>query len=408
MKPQLYAASLALLFFCALAAKPAAAQEVYGYSSVDYDYSTGFITASSTTELDYSVQQYYKARVSSKLLDEYGNVLITRGATDNYQWGYVTITYGIYDTSSDEYEVVGTHNAKAALYDYALGQYWDYFNFLYLQDFTFDWFPSYLFRAPGTPRTTPTDSITVGATHSYAHKNVIRVGQTLKNSGNIVPPPENEDYSNEVAVAGGIDQLGPLPMGQGRVDFQGLAYTSPIMVIGQVSPSSAYSGTFRWTRLIRRRSWYIEFNSATNTWNVSWRSSRGIITPDIDTGNPEFNDPTPSGTGKIYIYDNSALLPSFGNGANLAVGDYIREEKAFTYLVDYWDGSRWVRAGRRNIGQVIIVRRQALTGIVSSDWLGVENSNQTRRLDAVIKSNEVRSMVGGTAPISISASANSQ
>jgi hypothetical protein len=223
-----------------------------------------------------------------------------------------------------------------------------------------------------------------------------------------VPPPENEDYADEVVAADGTDQLGPLPMGTGRLGGAGEVYTAPIMVIGQVSPSSAYSGTFRWTRLIKRRSWYVQFNAASNTWNVTWRSSRGTVVPDDDTGHSEYNDPTPSGTGKIYIYDNSALRPAIFNGLSLAVGDYIREEKAFTYLVDYWNGSRWVRVGRRNIGQVIIVKRQAATGVVTDDWLGIENSNETRRLDAVIKTNEVRSMVGGTAPISISTSANSQ
>jgi hypothetical protein len=79
------------------------------------------------------------------------------------------------------------------------------------------------------------------------------------------------------------------------------------------------------------------------------------------------------------------MAPCDLSGSTLAVGDYIREEKAFIYLVDYFNGSSWVRVGRMNIGQVIIVKRKATTGVVSSDWTGIENSSLARRLDAVIK-----------------------
>ncbi len=73
---------------------------------------------------------------------------------------------------------------------------------------------------------------------------------------------------------------------------------------------------------------------------------------------------------------------------------------------DHRNGSRWVRVAKLNVGQVTIVKRQATTGVVSSDWLGVENSNETRRLDAEIKTNEVKSMVGGSLPIHIDTASN--
>ena len=98
--------------------------------------------------------------------------------------------------------------------------------------------------------------------------------------------------------------------------------------------------------------------------------------------------------------------PADYNGTSLAVGDYIREEVAFVYVVDHWNGSRWVPVGRLNVGQVMIVRRQATTGLVSNDWLGIENSNETRLLDIQIRPNEVRSIVGGSASIYIDPGAN--
>lgn len=76
------------------------------------------------------------------------------------------------------------------------------------------------------------------------------------------------------------------------------------------------------------------------------------------------------------------------------MGEYIREEKAFTYLVEYYNGTSWVRVGRKDYGQVLTVRRNATTGTMSSDWTGNENSFSARKLDAVIKTNEVRSVVG--------------
>lgn len=237
---------------------------------------------------------------------------------------------------------------------------------------------------------------------------VFTVTQTLKNTGTIPPSPENDSYDEDKSAAGGTDQLGPLPMGQGRGDIPGnIAYTSPLVMIGKVSPDAAADGsiTFRWTRLITRRSWNIELSSDGTQWLVTQRSSR--IASD-DTGSPVFQDATPSTLLKsIYFYDDSALLP--GNDPNDAgekIGDYIREEKAFTYSVEYQNGSTWQTVSQTSVGQIEIVKRKALTGVVSDDWNGIENSTAIRTVDALITEAEVRAMVGGTLPIKIDANAN--
>jgi len=247
------------------------------------------------------------------------------------------------------------------------------------------------YNAPGCGPCTDTVKITV-----------IKIDLELKTTGTIVAAPENEDYADEKAAAGGVDTLGPLPMGQGRGDFPGQAYTCPIMVIGTISPASAVSETFRWKRLLTRRSWNIRKNAAGTGWDVTQRTRRGF--PDDDTGADSFNDPTPSATRKIYIYDDSALLP--GSVAADKVGDFIYEEKDFTYRVDVTVRGSWRTCAEKHYGQSIKVKRKATTGTTASDWDGLENSFAERTLSATIDEAKVRGIVAGALPITIDAHAN--
>jgi hypothetical protein len=59
-----------------------------------------------------------------------------------------------------------------------------------------------------------------------------------------------------------------------------------------------------------------------------------------------------------------------------------------------------------NVGQVIVTKRTNTTGVVANDWEDIENSNETVTLNATISEGEVRSMVGGTLPITIHPDAN--
>jgi len=108
------------------------------------------------------------------------------------------------------------------------------------------------------------------------------------------------------------------------------------------------------------------------------------------------------------MYDNSALLPTDGNGNALLNGEFIREEKAFIYTVQLFDQTalKWSSVGRINIGQIIIVKKKDSTGVVANDWQGIENSNKARILDAKITEGEVRDMVKDTLPIVIDSSTN--
>ncbi|MFO1498143.1 MAG: hypothetical protein U1G07_07080 [Verrucomicrobiota bacterium] len=230
----------------------------------------------------------------------------------------------------------------------------------------------------------------------------IRVELVLRNTGTVTPAPENTTHDADVAASGGADGLGPLPMGQGRGDFPAQAYTSPLEVVATVSPSGAAGITFRWKRLITRRSWNIRHDAAGPRWNVTQRTRRGF--PSDDTGDGSFNNAVPNANRRMYIYDDSALLP--GNDAADRIGDYIYEEKDFTYRLERDNRGTWVTCAEFRVGQIIKVRRIATSGTVATDWSGQENSTDIRTLSATIDEAKVRGIVGGADPIVIAPTAN--
>lgn len=230
----------------------------------------------------------------------------------------------------------------------------------------------------------------------------VQVTLVLRNSGKVTAAPENSTHDADVSASGGIDDLGPLPMGQGRGDFPAAAYTSPVEVVATVSPSGATGLTFRWKRLISRRSWNIRHNAATASWTVTQRSRRGF--PDDDTGDASFNNAVPNANRRMYIYDDSALLP--GNAAADRIGDFLREEKDFTYRLERNNRGTWVKCAEFRVGQLITVRRIATTGTTATDWSGIENSTAIRILSATINESKVRAIVGGADAITIAATAN--
>jgi hypothetical protein len=257
-------------------------------------------------------------------------------------------------------------------------------------------------RHPGV--TTVRATLTSGGTTvtATARLLVTFIELTLSPRATIEPAPENEDEADETRSAG-TNRLGALPMGDGRAEMPGQAYTAPILVVGRVFPAeSATRFTFRWQRLITRRSWYFTRNAAGPRWTVTQRSRRGPLSDDTDAG--DFNDPTPSAPGRrLYMYDCSALGLA---GEPSAVGDYIHEKKDFIYRAFVRLNGVWTLSSAIHIGQIITARRSATTGTVASDWTGVENSNAIRHINPTITEAQVRAIVGGTDPITIDAGAN--
>jgi hypothetical protein len=252
--------------------------------------------------------------------------------------------------------------------------------------------------AVGETRVTATYTSPNGPCSDTVPVFVLRVDLELRNRGPIVPAPENEDYARECHATGGIDLLGPLPMGQGRWERPREAYVTSLMVVGTILPQSAtVLATFRWRRLLTRRSWNIRRTTDGSRWIVSLRDDSGFQAN--DTGTENFNDATPSSTGRIYIHDSTGIFP--GNDRQDRVGDFIYSEKAFLYRVERRLADRWITCAELDVGQVILARRQAMTGDVPADWDGRENSTAVRRLEVGITEPKVRSIVGGTLPIQI-------
>jgi hypothetical protein len=194
-------------------------------------------------------------------------------------------------------------------------------------------------------------------------------------------------------------------MGKGRADapFKDNSYIAALMVIATAQPADA-GATFRWTRLLTRRKWFIRKNAAGTAWDVTKENSAGTVAPVDDTGSDIFNTRTPSATLKLYIYDNAG---SFLGGSPLANGDFSRQEKDFTYRLEKnCGGGVWVRCFEIHVGQVTSAKRIDTTGTVATDFQGIENSYSLVTLDCIITEAEVRALVGGALPINIAADAN--
>jgi hypothetical protein len=94
MKSPKFIAILATLFLCLLAPRQSDAQSVVtGYTSSSFDFSTGIMTGVVTTELDYSAQDYYQARVSGSIMEDASSTTLTStSGSDIDRDGTVSLT----------------------------------------------------------------------------------------------------------------------------------------------------------------------------------------------------------------------------------------------------------------------------------------------------------------------------
>jgi hypothetical protein len=102
------------------------AQAVDGYTSIDYDDSTGLIDAYSETSLDYDVECYYQAYVYMRVYDDSGYTIVTDWDQDYSGFGFISVEDLFYADSGTTYTADGTHSAYATYYDYDYDWDWDY------------------------------------------------------------------------------------------------------------------------------------------------------------------------------------------------------------------------------------------------------------------------------------------
>jgi Bacterial TSP3 repeat len=232
---------------------------------------------------------------------------------------------------------------------------------------------------------------------------------SLRVSGKIEPAPENSAYNHLVFAFQG-DDLGPLPMGKGRVDQPNLSYTAPVGVVAQLPDLTNVH--WRWKRYLTYRSWFAVQDTRKNRWIVQQRRAQlgTLAAPlnDDDTGLGV--DEIASNLGRIYIHDNSGLGPNQSviptGTAPLLMGDYVYEHKQFTYKVETDLGGTWQEVASMDLGQRMIARRVGMSGVSTTDFVGLENSNRLRVLPLVTNGTDIRSIVGGTQPIIFAPSAN--
>jgi hypothetical protein len=133
MKSPKFIAILATLFLCLLAPRQSDAQSVVtGYTSSSFDLSTGIMTGVVTTELDYSAQDYYQARVTGSIMEDASSTtLASASGNDLDRDGTVSFTMQAPGSVGNGYTVRGRHWALADIQDYSIGTgyYIDRWNF---------------------------------------------------------------------------------------------------------------------------------------------------------------------------------------------------------------------------------------------------------------------------------------
>ena len=104
------------------------------------------------------------------------------------------------------------------------------------------------------------------------------------------------------------------------------------------------------------------------------------------------------------MYDNSALVgPPY---AQESIGDYVMVKKQFFYNIGQNVSGKIVGFAEKDVTQTIKVKRVANTVVTATDWQGLGNSFTLGFSNCKITSDEVRALVGGTAPIVIDPGAN--
>ena len=142
MKQKLLIASLAFIA-CLAVCSQANGQAVDGYTSIDYDDSSGLIDAYSETTLDYDVACYYDAYVSLQVYDDSGALVTSASARDYDLMGFISVESFFFADAATTYTAKGTHSAYANYYDYDYFYDPDYGRYMYGYYYYDVWFFGY-------------------------------------------------------------------------------------------------------------------------------------------------------------------------------------------------------------------------------------------------------------------------
>lgn len=162
-------------FILCLFGSVAEAQSITGFTTVDVDPATGYVTATCQTDVDPDAELYYNASVSCTLYDGYGTTVATGSDTDvdGYN-GYAQTILVIPGIPGTVYKATGFHSADSIDLidpnepvpegDFGL-HYYDFLNFGFFEGQPNQIYPSYFnWLGPGPQEKRKASRIRIGAT----------------------------------------------------------------------------------------------------------------------------------------------------------------------------------------------------------------------------------------------------
>lgn len=202
MKKKTLLTALCALLCCLFLSLETKAQDVDGYTSIDYDEYSNTIDAYSETSLDYDVACDYEAYVLLRVYDNNSTLITSLSARDFSEIGFVSVETQFSADYDKTYTAQGTHKAYALLYDYYYDyDYYPYRSYIYYYDVWYFGFyepyyiynPWYYYFANNGFRNEMRRNrwITLGTTHDSAsvstpsakpHHLVVNYDQTTHNS----------------------------------------------------------------------------------------------------------------------------------------------------------------------------------------------------------------------------------
>jgi len=147
MKTKTLIAAMFAILGCLIFAAKTQAQAIDGYTSIDYDDSTGLVDAYSETSLDYDVACDYEAYVLLQVYnDSTGSLIVNDFDRDYGDIGFISVEDMFYGDADTTYTANGTHRAYALYYDYD----YDYDDYNYYEDYGryrsyYFWYDSWFF-----------------------------------------------------------------------------------------------------------------------------------------------------------------------------------------------------------------------------------------------------------------------
>jgi hypothetical protein len=167
---------LTVLFFAIpFSALASLAQNIYGFTSLDYDEDANTVIADCETDIDYISMAYYTVDVGCSIVDNSHTQVAYGSATDYGHDGWVQVLVEANASPDVQYTATGRHNATVEYYDYDPGfggrcayNCYDVFNFLSFTDQNIDAEDYVDFLGPGPFQYSNRQRLHAGNTHQTA------------------------------------------------------------------------------------------------------------------------------------------------------------------------------------------------------------------------------------------------